>query len=379
MGNPTWGDIGQGTPYKGWGDDDEVYKSKPSQPTSNLNNVTDGAGAASSSGGSGGSSGGSSSGSSSSSKSSDDDAEKAAKRAAEKAEKRAREAIGNQYSAVQKGLEQLLGYLPGQQSASMNKYKTQRDYSRGQAQDALTKAMGRFSGYENDIMEGQKGTLRDLSSDVRNAFQAGNIYLGAKGASNSSAAGMYSRGIQQAANRNRGDVMRQTQGNLNDLNIRRSEAEAATQSQYDAIDNWFNTAVSDLETQFNERRQQIEMAKVNATADEQAALAALDTELWRSAQNLYNQLAAQQDEYLKSVNDSISSGQGLGNGFDIDTSKTYGDPSISPIDSKIETTGRGQIQDVYNPLGKKRWEDVGLGIGAATPNSGFQPGQPIFG
>ncbi len=325
---------------------------------------------------------GSSKPSKSSKSSSKDDAEKAAKRAAEKAEKRARKAIGNQYDTILGGLDQLLGFLPGQQQTSSDKFGRQRDFSRSQVADALTQTMGRFGGYENDLIEGQKSTLRDLSSDVRNAFQAGNIYLGTKGASNSSAAGMYSRGIQQAANRNRADVMRQTQSNLADLNIRRSEAEAAAQSQYNEIDNWFNESISDLESQFNQRRQEIEMAKVNATADEQAALAALDMELWRSAQNIYNQLLAQKDFYAQSVSDSIS-------GINSDTGRFgdsmaqaaeggYNAPTTGPLDADIAITSNNSGSDIFNPIGRKKWKDVGLGINAATPQSGQRPNDPIF-
>lgn len=293
-----------------------------------------------------------------------------AKKAAEKAEDDARDSIGDQFSSIQSSLDQLLGYLPGQQADSQAKYGVQKEYSYGQTGDALKQAMGRFDGFQDDIMSGQKSTLRDLSSDVRNAFQAGNIYLGSKGASNSSAAGMYSRGIQQAANRNRADVKNQTEGNLADLNIRRTEAQAAAQTQYNAIDNWFNTSVSDLETQFNSRRQEIEMAKVNATSDEMAALNNLDMELWRSAQNVYNQLQLQQNQYSQSVSDAIGNAP---SDFATETGDPYAKQTTGEIDNKITTANNGGVGEVYNPVGKKDDEENMLMSASPTFPTGTNP------
>lgn len=356
MASYKWGDIGKGVPMKGHTKSDYIFPTSGSKQSS-LSNVTDGAGAA----GSGGS-GGSGSSSSSSSKSSGGDVDAAKKRASEQ-EKKARKSIGKQYDTVRGGLDQLLGYLPGQQQSSMDRYNTQRDFSRGQAQSSLADAMGRFGGYEGDIRSGQKDTLRDLSSDVRNAFMAGNIYLGSRNASNSSGAEMYSRGIQQAANRNRADVMNQTNTNLADLNIRREEANTAVDRQYAEIDNWFSTSVSDLEAQFNERRQQIEMAKVNATADEYQSLSAMDMELWRGAQDVYNQLLAEADFYAKGVSESLGTlgegTRGFGEAMDESSQGGYDAPTSQGIDGRISTAGTGGSSDPARTIhpGSYRWKD----------------------
>ncbi len=307
-------------------------------------------------GGTGGS-GTSSSEASTSNDASIEDAEKAS----DEAEQRVRDGIHSRADIVGKGLGSLKGRLSGQQVDQEDKYGDQKDYSYGQTASALGKTMGRFDGYGDDIVSGQKTTLRDLSADVRNAFQAGNIYLGAKGASNSSAAGMYSRGIQQAANRNRSDVMRQGEENLANLNIRRTEAVAAADDQYAAIDNWFNTAVSDLQTQFNERKFAIEDAMVQADANEQSALIALNSELMASAESLYNELVAQQDFYSKSVSDALGAARAADTGFAADMDKSsetgYEDPTLRSMSSDIRVGDGSFSNDVQNPTTKWREDD----------------------
>ncbi|MEA2112842.1 MAG: hypothetical protein U9P50_02630 [Patescibacteria group bacterium] len=309
-----------------------------------------GSSSVSGSGSSGGSSGGSSSGSSSSSSS---DAQKDAERAA-------RNAIEGQYDAVRGGLEGLLGGLSGQQEASRNRLNDQSAFSRGQVGSSLQDAMGRFQGYQGDIMSGQKSTLRDLSGDVRNAFQAGNIYLGARGASNSSAAGMYSRGIQQSANRNRADVKNQTETNLSNLNIRREEANSAADRQYAEIDNWLNGAVADLESQFNARRQEIEMAMSQADADEQQALANLNMQLISQAQNAYQSLQSTAGDYVNNVSKSLEGISGAGGQFADQmtgaSAQGYNKQTSQGIDGNIGVTERQSI-DPYAVNPNKRDEE----------------------
>ena len=235
------------------------------------------------------------------------DAAKDAEDAKDKAEKKARKQISKQYDAVRQGLDQLLGYLPQQQATARGKYEKQREHTRGRVGSELEEALSRFQGYEGEIEGNQKSTLRDLSSNTRNAFMAGNLYLGSKGASNSSAAGMYSQAIQQAANRNRADVRSGTDKNLADLNMEREQANRMATQQYAEIDNWFNNVVSDLETEYRQRKADIEMAKANASADEQAALADIDMQLWQRAMQAYENLQAQAASYAQRVGSNISS------------------------------------------------------------------------
>lgn len=75
---------------------------------------------------------------------------------------------------------------------------------------------------EQKTEENQVKTLNDLNANLRNMFQAGQVYLGARGAGDSSAANQYSYALTKMGNENRGNILSQTNSIYNDINDRRS-------------------------------------------------------------------------------------------------------------------------------------------------------------
>lgn len=75
---------------------------------------------------------------------------------------------------------------------------------------------------ERKAGEAQTKTLNDLTNNLKNMFSAGQTYLGARGAGDSSAANQYSYALTQMGNKNRGDIMSQTSSIYNDINDRKS-------------------------------------------------------------------------------------------------------------------------------------------------------------
>lgn len=65
-------------------------------------------------------------------------------------------------------------------------------------------------------------TLKDISSNLRNSFMAGNVYLGARGAGDSSAANQYSYALTKLGNQQRGDVQSQVSTIMADIDSRES-------------------------------------------------------------------------------------------------------------------------------------------------------------
>jgi hypothetical protein len=282
-------------------------------------------------------------------------AEKAAKKAAkekEKREKAARNAIGEKGDIIRSGLDSLIGLIPGQQQSSIDRLRGQAGSSKQNILDARDLAQGRFGVMNEDILNNQKGTLRDLSSDVRNAFQAGNIYLGSRGAADSSAAGMYSRGIQQAANKNRADVLNQTSGDLANLNLQQEEMMAMADTEMRKVDDWLNQSVADLEATFNDRMAQLQMAKVNASAEELQAIAQLEMGLLNDAQQQYNQLVSDANFYTSQVQNAVSdaaamSGSGAQSLNDL-ARGGFDSPVAKPLDTGITTESRNTGGDTWS-------------------------------
>ncbi len=75
-------------------------------------------------------------------------------------------------------------------------------------------------------------SLKDIADTTRNAFQAGNNYLGSLGAGDSSAANQYSFAINQQANKQTGDLNNFVGGQIKDLQSQHDQ-------QVQSIASWF--------------------------------------------------------------------------------------------------------------------------------------------
>lgn len=126
-------------------------------------------------------------------------------------------------------------------------------------------------------------SLRDVSSNISNAFQAGNNFLGLRGAGDSSAAGQYQFALSQEAAKQNNAVNEQYNSAVNSL---RAEYDQGMQR----IAQWFAGAQ-------NEVRQLVANGQLNKQQDLQAlsrdllnnALAMKNT-ITQNAQNRYNAL-----------------------------------------------------------------------------------------
>lgn len=158
--------------------------------------------------------------------------------------------------------------LPGQRSAQEGIASTA--YNQGINDLSSQKASS-----EQAVTKQQATSLKDLGENVRNLFQSGNIYLGARGAGDSSAANQYSYAISKMGTKARGDIMTQANDRINQINdIFNSESnrlKSDYQTKLGSIANWFNEAQNSI-------RSQIGQAGLGRSQDLQAL-----------SQNIYNQ------------------------------------------------------------------------------------------
>lgn len=136
---------------------------------------------------------------------------------------------------------------------------------------------------QNSLQTQQSKSLRDIADNIKNSFQAGNIYLGARGAGDSSAADQYGFAVQQQG-------AKQT-GNLNEfVTNKMSELSSDHDQKINQIASWFADAQ-------NQIRQQIASGQLNKAKDIASltqnilnqALAA-KAQVTQNAQNQYNTL-----------------------------------------------------------------------------------------
>lgn len=161
--------------------------------------------------------------------------------------------------------------LRGQRAAQEGIANSQ--YEQGMSQLGLQNTQGvQQLGQQRNLAEqNQTKTLRDLSANVRNAFQAGNNFLGARGAGDSSAADQYSYALTKQGNQQRGDVMNNTANILSEIggretnlkNIYDTEVKglgAQRNQQLNQVASWFADAQNQL-------KQQIAQGGLNKSQD----------------------------------------------------------------------------------------------------------------
>jgi len=254
-------------------------------------------------------------------------------------------AINQGYDAYFASLDQIMNsYLPQQQQAllggaeaqygqGVNSLNTQRSLQ----QQGLNEQKGVVQGQ-------QKKTLADISNNLRNAYMAGNIYLGARGAGDSSAANQYSYALTKLGSQQRGDVSGQYAGIQNQI-MGRENALATT----------YSGAVKDLEFQKNQRvnevaqwfnEQQIALKQAQASGQLQKG-----QDLANLSQNLL-QMAMQQ---LQTTQAEIANKRGMLDEWAMNNSTTieglksnlqqvgsqvsYQNPTAQPFGSINQQTG----------------------------------------
>lgn len=100
----------------------------------------------------------------------------------------------------------------------------------------------------------QNKSLRNLAEDVRNSMQAGNVYLGARGAGDSSASRMYAYALGKAANKNKSDLLANYQNIKNEISSREFKIKSTVNNEMNrlrtekennilSVANWYSQAV----------------------------------------------------------------------------------------------------------------------------------------
>lgn len=107
-------------------------------------------------------------------------------------------------------------YLGSLGDIERNYLPTQADAQRGIATSQYDQGV--------DTVNSQRvSSLRDIGSNIKNAFQAGNIFLGSRGAGDSSAANQYSFAIGQQANKQKAQLNEFVNTQLNTLKSTRDQ------------------------------------------------------------------------------------------------------------------------------------------------------------
>ena len=201
------------------------------------------------------------------------------------------------YSSYEAQLDQMLNEgLPGQRTSQEDIARSQ--WERGVASLGEQKTMGEYDlGRERERVTTQKKkSLKDISSNMRNLFMAGNNYLGSMGAGDSSAANMYAYALTKEGNRRRGDVMSEAAGFQQQISDKSWKLSQIHDSQLRDIESQYENQVSSIASWFAEQQNAIRLNKGQLALSKGQDLAAL------SSQKLNVALAALDQARVEQVN-----------------------------------------------------------------------------
>lgn len=129
----------------------------------------------------------------------------------------------------------------------------------------------------------QSKTLKDLSNNISNLFQAGNVYLGARGAADSSAANQYAYALTKLGSKQRGDVTSQYADIQNDISGREFKLNEIFNTESKNLQETFNQKIGSIAQWFGEQQNALKQAKAQGQLSKSQDLASLSQNLLNTA------------------------------------------------------------------------------------------------
>lgn len=209
---------------------------------------------------------------------------------AQRREQEARNAIENGYSGYFSALDEMMGGLNPQRQAQEQIVTNSFNQSRSDL-DAVDQDNQRtIDGQRRKTEENQVKTLTDLADNMRNQFMAGNVYLGARGAGDSSAANMYSYALNKMGSKQRGDVMGQTASTMNDIADREAKLKGIYTQEVSRLDTEKNNLIAGVAQWFAEQQNNLRGMKAQGQLSKGQDLATLSQNLLSQALSKLNEV-----------------------------------------------------------------------------------------
>jgi len=131
--------------------------------------------------------------------------------------------------------------------------------------------------------ENQAKNLRDLSANLRNAFMAGNVFLGARGAGDSSAANQYSYALTKLGSRQRSDVMTQSADIMREIGDREANLTNIYNAETNRLASERDQKITGIASWFAEQQNALRQAKAQGAVSKGQDLATLSQNLLNAA------------------------------------------------------------------------------------------------
>lgn len=198
-------------------------------------------------------------------------------------EQRVRDSINGGYNAYFQQLDSMLGGLDPQKSAqegvvnnNYNQSVTDLGTSRDQSQSALDRQRGLTE-------QNQSKNLRDLADNIINSMTAGNVFLGSRGAGDSSAANQYSYALTKLGSKQRTGIVNNTSNILNDIGDRESQLNNVYTTELGRLNTDKENKLLGVSQWFAEAQNQIKGMVASGKLNQGKDLAQLSSQLLNNA------------------------------------------------------------------------------------------------
>lgn len=191
-----------------------------------------------------------------------------------------RNQIDSGYSSYFGQLDDMLNtYLPSQKTAQEG--LAQNSYNTSLTDLGLQRESNQadLNTQKRKTEQNQVKTLADVSNNIRNLMQAGNTYLGSRGAGDSSAVNQYAYALTKLGSQQRGDVQSQSASIMNDIADREAKLGNIYMQEKNRLNGELNTQLGSIAQWFAEQQSAIAQAKANGELSKSTDLQNLNTNL----------------------------------------------------------------------------------------------------
>jgi len=169
-----------------------------------------------------------------------------------------RNEISSGYDAYLQSLNDTLNNdLPGQRTNMEGIIGNQYNMGVGDLNTQQAMGLSDLGAESTAIDANQAKNLKDLSENVRNMFMSGNVYLGSRGAGDSSAANQYAYALTKQGNKSRGDVMSQTAALKAEIGRRTTNLKQTVQNEINKLGQERDNKVLEVSNWFMQQQQAI--------------------------------------------------------------------------------------------------------------------------
>jgi len=271
-----------------------------------------------------------------------------------------RNSVNTQYDQVFAVLDEMAGRIPQQRAEREANLANLYNAQQNEINTAMQGSLGALDASRANVKANQVQSVRDLQDNLRKMLQAANIQLGIGGAGDSSAANMYAYALSKQAGRGSADISNQASRQYAAIDAQAQQIRATADDQLAKLETWKATNLDNIVVDTQNRLDNIQAQKANATGQRAAALTSAE-------QSIINNALTQ----LQKIGDQATQWQQALTAWTLDRMATLDD-------AKLQISGLGKY-DVADIVANELKGLGNLTSNPATSSSlyGYNPYSPL--